>query len=47
VDVIKKDAAELVLVLGLEQIINRAGGELGEGFIGWSKDRKGAGAEWH
>ena len=43
-DVVLQDLLQLLLVLGLEQAFDRAGGEFGEGFIGRREDGEGAGA---
>ena len=39
-DVVGQDLGELVLVLRLEQVLHRAGRQLGEGFVGGGEDRE-------
>ena len=39
-DVVGQDRGQLSLVLGLQQAFQRTGRQLGEGFVGRSKDRE-------
>ena len=41
-DVVGENLDELILVLGLQQVFDRAGGQFGEGFVGRSEDGEGA-----